>query len=338
MWSRLLKLTVAFCIFVAADRAYAETDSTGLGKPLDYSDDTLWVSLPSRKDEAAYTWPDGVRQTDLDVAVFFVYPTTDLTGHVSNATLAQERADTTVNVDDMQSLASAFTPCCKLYAPYYREASIDSFVPSDPEAGDAAIEFAYRDVADAFESFLERIGDDQDFVLAGHSQGTTHLYRLLLERVIGQPVEQNFVVGYLPGMPIPQDTPLTPCKDDGETGCILVWNLFLDGASPSETMKEIPLFVDGKMNRDGHDPFLCNPPKPDTADGYTAYARKFGTALVASDGACTDGVLKIARPKEEWLTAVQIAPGWLHVYDIPVTWFAIGQDLERRYASWVGGR
>ena len=62
-----------------------------------------------------------------------------------------------------------------------------------------AIRFAYRDVEAAFDYFLEQIGPDQPFIIAGHSQGSLHLQTLLFERINGTPTADRIVAAYLIG-------------------------------------------------------------------------------------------------------------------------------------------
>ena len=62
------------------------------------------------------------------------------------------------------------------------EAAALRYAP-DPDADRAALDAAYADVSQAFDYFLQSIDADKPIVLAGHSQGASHILRLLREKV-----------------------------------------------------------------------------------------------------------------------------------------------------------
>ena len=65
---------------------------------------------------------------------------------------------------------------------------------------------AYADVKRAFEAFLEQRPDKvRPFVVAGHSQGSILLSKVLRQCVAGQACESYFVAGYLTGGYVPLD-------------------------------------------------------------------------------------------------------------------------------------
>ena len=68
-----------------------------------------------------------------------------------------------------------------------------------------AIELAYRDIAEAFVRFVEDPANvERPFFLAGHSQGTMHLMRLIQEEIEPYPSRRlRFVHGYLAGQTVP---------------------------------------------------------------------------------------------------------------------------------------
>ncbi|MDP2305870.1 MAG: DUF3089 domain-containing protein, partial [Pseudomonadota bacterium] len=92
-----------------------------------------------------------------------------------------------------------------------------------------ALDLAYSDVERAFDEFLARTGSDRPFVLAGHSQGSALLLRLLVERLSGTPLMSRLVAAYLPGWSIDgadlsalRDMPL--CETAERVGCLAAWN------------------------------------------------------------------------------------------------------------------
>eukprot|EP00439_Symbiodinium_sp_Y106_P006993 s3145_g1.t1 len=108
--------------------------------------------------------------------------------------------------------AAPFNRLCRVYAPRYRQVNVVAlalYMPPSPahrwEDLRGAIELAYKDVATAFVQFVEDSGNaGRPFFLAGHSQGTMHLMRLLQEEVEPYPDRRDrFVHGYLAGQTVP---------------------------------------------------------------------------------------------------------------------------------------
>ena len=100
--------------------------------------------------------------------------------------------------------AAAFSGCCAIHAPRYRQANLTAFYRPSPD-GDRAIALAYEDVRYAFEAFEARRAPGRPFILAGHSQGSVHAERLLYEVVafcaVTSTAESTPHGGGLHGMP-----------------------------------------------------------------------------------------------------------------------------------------
>ena len=68
-------------------------------------------------------------------------------------------------------------------------------------------------------------------MLAGHSQGSLHLTRLLRDRVASTPLAKRIVAAYVVGWPVSRtvDLPLMglpECTAPDQAGCILSWQTF----------------------------------------------------------------------------------------------------------------
>jgi hypothetical protein len=122
----------------------------------------------------------------------------------------------------LQSQASAFNSVGEIWAPKYRQATFGAFLTGEADAG-KALDFAYRDVAAAFDEFVKESGD-RPIILAGHSQGALHLERLLREKVAGKPIAKRIVAAYVVGWPI-STSAAAPCcvisngSRDGKRPC-----------------------------------------------------------------------------------------------------------------------
>ena len=131
--------------------------------------------------------------------------------------------------------ASAFSACCDVYAPHYRQANRYAFsnVPRDGEKQLQAINLAYSDVKDAFEVFLEEnLG--RGFFLVGHSQGTHLLRRLIYEYENDIKFRQGLIAAYLLGFNIKsqQFRLIESCKGFNDNTCYISWNSTIEGRRP----------------------------------------------------------------------------------------------------------
>lgn len=353
--------------------AFALAGCSGCDDPppttaLDYADDARWAALPDRDDPAdrvpsaegidpalAPTLVDG--QADAPVDVFYVHPTTWLdTFSTANAAIA----DRAVNAETDETLryqASAFNYAGRVFAPRYRQASLISYV--DDISGDAGpvIDAAYRDVEAAFDHFLRRIGERR-FVLAGHSQGASHLVRLLKTRVDGRPLAQRLVAAYLIGELVGDDTftALRPCATPDATGCVMTWATARDGAAAGGACgssrhssciastintRQTPWCTDPISGRvDGASPAAdARGAGPGRGLGSGVYDRLY-RGLVATR--CDDGILRIDDSATvDGITAADfpdVDDGDYHAQDVNLFWLDLRLDAARRAGRSIPGR
>ena len=119
--------------------------------------------------------------------------------------------------------ASVFNKCCRVYAPRYRHAG---FVGNKELRGKLS-DLAYSDFRAAFRYFLSEIGPEAPILLAGHSEGTFHLVRLLMEEVDGKPVMDRLAAVYAIGNSLPLSMleeayeEIKLCETANQTGCLI---------------------------------------------------------------------------------------------------------------------
>ena len=87
---------------------------------------------------------------------------------------------------------------------------------------------AFEDVNRAFDEFL-KLNNGRPTILAGHSQGTEHIARLIKERFENRDLKSQLVAAYLGGPPrrlnAKDNFPFIPIgKKPDDTGCYLTWN------------------------------------------------------------------------------------------------------------------
>ena len=283
-------------------------------------------------------------------AVFFVPPTSYIqAGGDWNATLDDKTTNDRARLF-LKGIASPFNRADELWAPRYRQAAAGAFLTDKPEA-QQAIDAAYDDVAQAFDFFLASVAPDKPIVLAGHSQGAAHVLRLLREKIAGTPVQARIAAVYAPGWPISVEhdlaaLPLPACAAAGQAQCLLAWSSFSDDGDADMIMRryEATVGYDGQPRGDG--PILCVNPLTGGVNGSAPASANLGTLVPdesLSRGELVAGSVP-ARCGENGLLyigdAPELGPGVLpggnfHVYDIPLFWKNLQEDVVARVKAWA---
>lgn len=319
----------------------------------DYAKAALWIARPDKPGNPAQWTPPGYKPAaNPPAAVFFVHPTSYLNNAAWNAPLDDREANDRAALF-LRGQASAFNEVGAIWAPRYRQATFGAFLTSTA-AANSALDLAYRDVLAAFDRFVAEAGPDRPIILAGHSQGSLHLSRLLVDRVAGNPIAKRIVAVYLVGWPISRtvDLPamgLPECARADQAGCILSWQSFAEPADPSmifDTFDATPGYT-GQPRRGTA--VLCTNPITGTRDGQAEAARNLGTLLPSSDlqsatiqagqlGARCDGrgVLLIGQPPK---MPPYVLPGNnYHVFDYSLFWANVRADAARRLGAFMTTR
>lgn len=205
----------------------------------DYTQAEAWAARPGQ-DSFALLAPAGVEQADgaRDADVFFVHPTGHLNGADWNSPLDPNSRTEENTRWMMANQASAFSGCCNVWAPRYREASIFRYLGAPPEIAEKAMDLAYSDVERAFLHFLDRI-QGRPFFIASHSQGTTHAFRLIQEHVDDTPLASRLIAAYLIGSRVTNAEAdalktVPVCQSESQTGCIVHWATWGEGGKPDD--------------------------------------------------------------------------------------------------------
>lgn len=158
----------------------------------DYAKNENWAALPN-DGTLAYRAPPGESVGSGGVDVFFIHPTGYLYGGDWNSPMDPQSRTEENTKWMMANQASVFSSCCKIYAPRYREASIWRYLGAPEDIAAKARDFAYADVARAFDNFIATRNEGRPFILASHSQGTEHGFRLLKEKIDGTPLAGRLI-------------------------------------------------------------------------------------------------------------------------------------------------
>jgi hypothetical protein len=321
-----------------------------------YADPAMWYARPGFPDDLTRWQPPAAQGASLPAdgqtppfAVFFVHPTSYLDRSHWNAPLddAASRARAKLFI---KGLASPFGEASEIWAPRYRQATIGAFLSSSADA-QQALDVAYGDVSRAFDEFLAHVAPGTPIVLAGHSQGALLIDELLRKRIAGTPLQDRIAMAYPVGWPlsIEHDLPalgLPACQAADETGCIVTWSSFAEPADPGMLLERYRHSAGYDGEPRGDKGVLCVNPLTGTRDGSAPASDNLGTLVPSSDlsggelvpGAVSArcgsrGLLLIGNPPA---MGPYVLPGNnYHVYDIPLFWENLRQDVARRMRTWA---
>lgn len=316
----------------------------------DYRRAAMWLARPDLPDDPSRWTPTGYEAAPKPgVAVFYVHPTTYLNRDRWNGPFDNSEANERARMFT-QTQASAFNGVGAIWAPRYRQATFGAFLTDKADA-DKAIDLAYQDVSAAFDAFLATVPASRPIILAGHSQGSLLLLRLLKEKLAGTPTVRRILAVYAVGWPISMEAdlpalPLSACEGPGQINCILSWQSFAepaDGGLIRDAFDRSPGLT-GASRKGTH--LLCINPLTGAPGTAALPAANLGALQPADDYAgvtltsgrpgarCADsGMLLIGDPPAGF--GRYVLPGNnYHVYDYALFWANIRADVEARTGTW----
>ncbi len=239
MKSNLILILLSVLLWAACSKSLPSFKAEDQPPLPEYSLPTSWSVLPFREDAAdripkGETWiDDSLKQVD----VFYIYPTIYKDGDTWNAAMEDEKLNGKIDKFPVKYQASVFNQVGRIYAPRYRQGTYECF--SDSVNGPLSLAFAYQDVEQAFEYYMQHYNQGRPIIIASHSQGTYHARRLLKEQFDNPKMKEQLVCAYLVGYAIypEQYQILTPCTQPNETHCYVTWSTFKDGfAYPDDSL------------------------------------------------------------------------------------------------------
>ena len=217
-----------------------------------YDDPRAWLCLPGRDDacardlSATEIHPDGTRTAEPNPAAapdpkidcFYVYPTVDFS-------LIPGTHDDFTDVTRMEAVvasqAARFRQACAVYAPFYRQVTIGSYLHEDTL--EPRLAFAFSDVEAAFREYLAKYNRGRPIVLIGHSQGGDMVVRLLQRFFDGDPALRSRLVLGMPvgwNVEVPKGKTvgatfanIPVCTKVDETGCVIAYRSHEAGLVPA---------------------------------------------------------------------------------------------------------
>ena len=252
------------------------------------------------------------------VDVFFVHPTTYL-----NASNWNQPQKDTINIAKTQRKsirpqALLFDSIANVYAPKYRQATFYSFFDLDNN-GSKALDLAFIDIKNAFLYYMENENKNKAIIVAGHSQGSYQLLRLLKEKEIQDRIGDRLVIAYIIGWPVREsdlaEVPYAFCQDSLQLSCITSWNSQKKHAT-----------ITMKSYAEGEKVYTNNPLSWTSDEVYYDKSYNKGAYLLVEDslvfrpnyiGAQNyEGILAIDKPKEKGKLYIRKFSANYHVYDI----------------------
>jgi hypothetical protein len=318
------------------------------GGALPYAGAENWIARPDIHNNPSLWTPPGVaRSGAVRAEVFFIHPTSYLEKAHWNAPVNDAESQWRARLF-VRSQASVFNDVGEVWAPRYRQATFGAFLTTAADAA-PALDYAYRDVAAAFDWFVAHAPRDRPIILAGHSQGSLHLTRLLAEKVAGTPLAKRVAAVYVAGWPVSvsADLPrlgLPACVRADQGGCILSWQSFAEPADP-KTITEVydasTGFTGGPRRGTA---MLCVNPLTGTAGanrGTLVPNKELTEGRLVSPGVpsrCDPRGFLLIGDKAPELGPYVLPGNNSHVYDYALFWANLRADAAARLGAWEKAR
>jgi hypothetical protein len=330
-------------------------DESGHSNSPSYSDINNWAAHPDIKDNSDLSLHESniTSQTQKEVDVFFVHPTTYYSSESWNQPLSDTQANDLTNNWVLLNQASVFSDCCSVYVPRYRQATLYAVLSDDPE-GDKALELAYQDVKESFKYFLKNFNQVRPFIIASHSQGSWHALRLIEELVIASKLKDKLVAAYLVGMPLPTDkttrslVDLPVCTNETQNRCFVTWNAVTNNADTGFYHEYARVWYEDSYEANQGKALVCVNPLTWLMDGKFANSslNKGGVDFKRNEsikpspdvgvvGAqCINGMLNITNPKSRNYDWFLFGDGNYHMHDYDLFYVNIRDNVQSRIQAY----
>ena len=299
------------------------------GKP-DYSDLNYWAAHPWKWDPSdSIPAPFRNEPRDSMVDVFFLHPTTYTSKKKmkgQNAEIDDAYTNAKTDYSSLLYQASVFNTQCRVFAPRYRQAHIETFFLKDKEKTAAAFELAYEDLKLSFEYYLKTWNKGNPIIIAAHSQGSLLAERLLKDYFQDKPLKNKLVVAYIIGWPVPKDyfSSLKMCEDSLQNGCLCSWRTLKKG------------FVPFYLKNEKANSYVTNPLTWTTGNEYASRKMNKGSILTkfntvykqTTDAQSNNGLLYVNKPKFPW-SFLYFARNY-HIADINLYYLNIRENVHQR--------
>jgi hypothetical protein len=269
---------------------------------------------------------------------FYVYPTVS-TETTDNSNLVVQPAEVSVAMTQ----AARFSQVCDVWAPMYRQITVDGLGKAYTDPGPGKI--AYASVLAAWKDFIAHYDLGRPIIFIGHSQGSSMLIRLLQAEVDPDPaLRHRTVVAILAGgnvtIPTGQKAGATfrhlpLCSSSQQTGCVIAYSSF-PGQPPADSDFGRPgqgvSAYSGQTATSGVQVACVNPasigggtaelqpyfPAPSSSPPWLTYPRLYSATCRSAGGATWLEVRDIAQKTDSRPRVTELlGPAWgYHLDDI----------------------
>jgi hypothetical protein len=263
--------------------------------------------------------------------VFYVYPTVFLDKNDDrwNINMGDSLHKVKVLERAIKFQASAWAESGRMFAPFYRQAHLRSFRYLE-NGGREAILFAYEDVRNAFQYYLDNYNQGKPIILAGHSQGSLHIARLLKEFFDEKPLQKQLVIAYIPGIGVKKNEfkTIPLLTKENEVGGFVTWNTFKKKINMDRyemwykgkaVINPVTWSIEKQAERGQHKGFLFSNNK--------LYKHSFSTHLI-------DGAVWISRPHFPYWTIAWSLNDY-HIGDVNLFWEDVKVNSKLRLSVFL---
>ena len=296
---------------------------------LDYSQTENW---------AYYSEGEG-KEADL----FLICPTVDM-GKDGDYNMSMDDEKTKESfVGALNMERGIYEECATMYAPYYRQMTFPVYSMTEEDM-QPYVDIAYRDVAAAFEYYIENCNNGRPIILAGFSQGS-QLLMMLLEDYFDDPkYSEKLVSAYCIGWRITEEDlekypHLKMAEGESDTGVIVSFNCEAEGVEDS-------IMVPSGTKTLGINPLNW---KTDSTPAdkslnlgacFTNYSGEIKEEIPELTGAYLDaerGTLRIPDLDPEEYSSSLFPSGVYHLYDYQFFYRNLEENVKVRLESYLQG-
>jgi hypothetical protein len=279
------------------------------------------VLLPYVKDTSNFSKAD----------VFYIYPTLflDKKDERWNIPIDDTSFRKRILENAVRFQASAWAESGRMFAPFYRQAHIRSYRNLE-NGGREALLFAYEDIKSAFQYYLDHFNNGKPIILAGHSQGSTHLALLLKDFFDGKPLQKQLVAAYLPGIGLKKNefNTIPLMTSPNQIGGFVSWNTFKRKVNKDKfemwykgkaVINPVTWNTEKSVERKKHKGFLFSNNK--------IYQQSFSTHLM-------DGAIWITTPHFPYRSMAWTMDDY-HIGDVNLFWLDVKINSQQRLSEYL---
>lgn len=276
-----------------------------------------------------------------DCDVFFVAPTVYLgTAESHSMDLSDDETKAQfLGATNMEK--GLYDGDANFFAPYYRQAALNAYT-IDGSQSDQYFERAYADVSQAFDQYIKDYNQGRPFILAGFSQGSEMLLRLLIDKFADPTLSDQLVAAYLIGWRVtPEDLMNYPflkmAQHAGDTGVIISFNSEAEGIDSSLIVPDKTLGINPLNWRTDSTPATAS---ENSGAVFTDYAGGIVKEVPNLTGAYLDSIRGTLRVTDvspaDFPPVLDIFPeGVYHLYDYQFFYRNLQANVKERTSNYL---